>query len=206
MKKFLHLPLVTLLALGFGFTACNKDDSDGFKLQAHDENTFMRIMHDMSEDMDMMQPTMDPDNDYAMMMIMHHTGAIKMGQQELKDGDDPTIRAIAQRMISAQQAEIEQFKAFLATHPAHAPMVMEFHERAMMAMATMDRNNDLRPLTGDADRDFAQLMIDHHTSAIEMSEDILELGRDTQTKVLARQIIEDQEMEIKELQEWLLRK
>lgn len=84
-------------------------------------------------------------------------------------------------------------------------MVMEFMARAMMATETMDKNNDLRVLTGDADQNFAQLMIDHHTSAIEMSEDVLELGRENATKALASTIVAGQQMEITELQDWLLR-
>jgi uncharacterized protein (DUF305 family) len=205
MLRSLRLPLLASLFAFGALTSCKKDEADGLMVQPHDQNAFMTIMHDMSKEMDMMTPTMDPDNDYAKMMVMHHTGAIKMGQKELSDGDDPTIKAIAQKMITAQQAEIAQFNAFLTSHPAHAPMVMEFMDRAMMAMETMDKNNDLRVLTGDADQDFAQLMIDHHTSAIEMSEDELSLGRETTPKTMATKIIADQQMEIKELQDWLLK-
>lgn len=207
MLRSVHYPLlVTLFALG-AFTSCKKDNTSpsGLVVQAHDQNAFMTIMHDMSKQMDAMKPTMDPDNDYAMMMVMHHTGAIKMAQKELSDGKDATIKDIAQKMIAAQQAEITQFNAFLASHPAHAPMTMEFMDRAMMAMQTMDKNNDLRVITGDADQDFAQLMIDHHTSAIEMSEDELALGRDNTPKTMATKIIADQQMEIQELQDWLLK-
>jgi uncharacterized protein (DUF305 family) len=204
MPRSLRFTLfASVLAFG-ALTSCNKDEADGLKVQAHDKNAFMSIMHDMSKEMDMMTATMDPDNDYAKMMVMHHMGAIKMAQKELSDGDNATMKAIAQRVITAQQAEITQFNAFLAGHPAHAPMVMEFMDRAMMVMEMMDKNNDLRVLTGDADQDFAQLMIDHHTSALEMSEDEIELGREATPKAMARKIITDQQMEIKELQDWLL--
>jgi uncharacterized protein (DUF305 family) len=196
--------LATLVAFG-ALTSCKKDSVDGLKVQAHNDNAFMTIMHDMSKEMDMMTPTMDPDNDYAMMMVMHHTGAIKMAQKEVSDGKDATMKAIAQRVITTQQAEITQFNAFLTSHPAHSPMVMEFMDRAMMAMETMDKNNDLRVLTGEADQDFAQLMIDHHASAVEMSEDELSLGREATPKTMATKIIADQQMEITELQDWLLK-
>ncbi|TYZ07236.1 DUF305 domain-containing protein [Hymenobacter lutimineralis] len=204
MLRSLRLPLLACLFAVGALASCSKDEADGLKVQAHNDNAFMTIMHDMSKEMDMMTATMDPDVDYAKMMVMHHTGAIKMAQKELSAGDNAAMKAIAQRMITAQQAEITQFNAFLTSHPAHAPMVMEFMDRAMMAMETMDKNNDLRVLTGDADQDFAQLMIDHHTSAIEMSEDELELGREATPKSMARQIITDQQMEVKELQDWLL--
>ena len=102
MLRSLRLPLLSaLLAVG-ALTSCKKDEADGLIGQAHDQNAFMTIMHDMSKEMDMMTATMAPDNDYAMMMVMHHTGAIKMAQKEFSNGDNATIKAIAQKMIIAQ--------------------------------------------------------------------------------------------------------
>jgi len=208
MPRFPRLPLLAVVCLSLATTACKKDTTTpaatGLQVQAHDQNAMMKIMHDMMNQMNAIVGTMDPDNDYALMMKAHHTGAINMANKELAAGTDATIKAMAQRMITAQQAEITQFNAFLAAHQAQAPMVMEFMDRAMKTMEVMDRNNDIRVLTGNADRDFAQLMIDHHTSAVDMSRDLLELGRENTTRTLARQIIADQQMEIKELQTWLL--
>ncbi len=75
----------------------------------------------------------------------------------------------------------------------------------MMNMTQMMQAVDLRPLTGNPDYDFAQLMIDHHQSAIGNSNALLKYGRENATRALAEQIIADQRMEIKMLQEWLLR-
>jgi len=205
MLRSARSPFLAFLVAFGTLTSCKKDTVDGLKVQAHNDNAFMTIMHEMSKEMDAMMPTMDPDNDYAMMMVMHHTGAIKMAQKEVSDGKDAMMKGIAQKVITAQQAEITQFNAFLTGHPAHSPMVMEFMDRAMLAMKTMDKNNDLRVITGNADQDFAQLMIDHHTSAVEMSEDELFLGRETTPKTMATKIIADQQMEITELQDWLLK-
>jgi uncharacterized protein (DUF305 family) len=205
MLRSARFPLLAALFAFGALTSCKKDTVDGLKVQAHNDNAFMTIMHDMSKEMDAMKPTMDPDNDYAMMMVMHHTGAIKMAQKELSSGDDATMKAIAQRVITTQQAEVTQFNAFLTAHPAHSPMVMEFMDRADAVMMAMDKNNDLRVLTGDADQDFAQLMIDHHSSAVEMSEDELSLGRETTPKTIAAKIITDQQKDIEELQDWLLK-
>ena len=76
--------------------------------------------------------------------------------------------------------------------------------KQMESMERMMQANDLRPLTGDIDFDFAQLMVDHHRSAIENSNAELEYGRTTTMKTLAHNIIDDQEMEIQDLQAWLL--
>ncbi len=44
----------------------------------------------------------------------------------------------------------------------------------------------------------------HHQSAIEMAKMELDYGTHAEMKTMASKIIEDQEKEIKELQEWLL--
>jgi uncharacterized protein (DUF305 family) len=52
------------------------------------------------------------------------------------------------------------------------------------------------PFTGDADRDFARMMIPHHQGAIDMAVAELRYGKDKRLKRLAQQIIVDQQREI----------
>lgn len=61
------------------------------------------------------------------------------------------------------------------------------------------------PYTGDADVDFRAHMIPHHQGAIDMAKVALEYAKDLQTKELAQKIIEDQEKEIADMQDWLKR-
>jgi uncharacterized protein (DUF305 family) len=174
------------------------------QVQAHDDSTMMTIMHTMMKQMDAMTPTQDPDNDFAMMMVMHHQGAITMSQEELKSGTNADMKAMAQRIIDSQQKEIAQFQAFLSSHQPQSPAVPQFSALQMANMMRMSQANDLRPLTGNTDFDFAQLMVDHHSSAIENSDAELKYGRQAVTKALAQQIIDEQKSEITMLQAWLL--
>lgn len=207
MKKLFRLPLLALALACASLTvsSCSKDDSDSLEVQAHDQNAMMSIMHDMMKMMDAMPKTQDPDQDYSMMMVMHHQGAIDMSELELKNGKDTQMRDLATRIIAAQKAEIARFNTFLAGHKVETPLVPAFNMRQKMAMEKMMRANDLRVITGNTDRDFAQLMQDHHQSAIETSQAILDLGRHSETKVLGQEIIDSQMKEIKEMQEWLLK-
>ena len=74
------------------------------------------MMKDKSDKMSSMSMTGNPDVDFAMMMRMHHQGAIDMAQAELKNGKEPQMRKIAQGIIAAQKKEIAQFDQFLAKH------------------------------------------------------------------------------------------
>ncbi len=75
-------------------------------------------MKTMDRDMMGAQMTGDPDRDLVTMMMPHHQGAIDMARIYLRDGKDPAIRAMAEKIIVDQEREIGAFKAWLAAHPA----------------------------------------------------------------------------------------
>ena len=77
------------------------------------------MMKDNNDKMSSMKMTGKPDIDFAMMMRMHHQGAIGMAEAELRDGKEPQMREMAKDIIAAQKKEIAQFDKFLAKngHP-----------------------------------------------------------------------------------------
>ncbi|SDM55123.1 Uncharacterized conserved protein, DUF305 family [Catalinimonas alkaloidigena] len=200
MKRFF---LPACLAGFVWLAACDQEEA-GLQVQPHDENAYMGFMHQMMEQMDTMSTTGDPDYDFAMMMPMHHQTAIDMAQYELQNGDDTTIQAIAQRVIAEQQIEISEFTAFLTSYQPDGQTNAAYAMAVMQAMEKMGKAVDLRVLTGDADQDFAALMIDHHQSAIDVSQALLDHGEATVTRELAQNIVASQAKEIDELQTWLL--
>jgi uncharacterized protein (DUF305 family) len=72
-----------------------------------------KSMMGMMKNMDSMKTTGDMDRDFATMMKMHHQGAIDMAQMELQSGKDAKMRAMAKRIIEAQQKEIKEFDGWL---------------------------------------------------------------------------------------------
>ena len=83
-----------------------------------------------------------------------------------------------------------------------APAADDAARAYMDGMETMNRNMNA-PMTGDADTDFATMMIPHHQGAIDMAKVQLEYGKDPQLRKLSEDIVKAQESEIAVMKGWL---
>ena len=79
----------------------------------------------------------------------------------------------------------------LAANSAEAPFLAE----TQAAMDKMMAGMDITP-SGDADRDFAAMMIAHHQGAIDMAQAELRHGKNEQLRRIAQEIIVEQQQEI----------
>ncbi len=183
-------------------SACTKDNN-GIQLKSHDQDRMMDTMHAMMNRMQAMPKTNDPEIDFVKMMTMHHQGAISMANEELKEGKNDSLKRTAQKIITEQQAEIQQFNTILATltvdnsDPA-------FTMEQMDNMTKMGKTADIQLITGDIDNDFATLMIVHHQSAIDNASVYHHHGNSAQITTIATNIVKSQTMEIVEMSNWLI--
>lgn len=189
-------------ALVLFLAACSKDDNNGIVLQAHDQNRMMDTMHAMMDRMMAMPKTNDPEIDFAKMMIMHHQGAINMSNVEIQAGTNDSLKRMAQKIITEQQAEIQQFNTILAgiTVDNSDP---SFSKEQMDNMMKGGKVADIQIITGEIDNDFATLMVVHHQGAIDNASAYLHHGNNAQLKTMATNIVNAQVMEIEELSNWL---
>ena len=132
-------------------------------------------------------------------MVPHHEGAVEMAQVALENAEHEEIRTLAQDIISGQQAEIEQFGQ-LREGLEGSPMEGMSEEEMNQAMGMMDAQDlaGQRPF----DRAFLDAMIPHHESAIEMANVALEESEDPEIREIAQGIVDAQEAEIAQMEQW----
>ncbi|MEP5937795.1 MAG: DUF305 domain-containing protein [Erythrobacter sp.] len=125
------LPAFALLAVG-GLTACGAEnaepaatmhggmDHSQHTASAQDQNDAQRAYAEVNDRMHEGMSQIDADADVAFMegMLAHHRGAVEMSEVELQYGSDEQARDLAQRIIDAQQAEIEEMEVWLADRTA----------------------------------------------------------------------------------------
>jgi uncharacterized protein (DUF305 family) len=86
--------------------------------------------------------------------------------------------------------------AAVAELPARSePSETAFISAMNTAMTTMMAKMQIQP-SHDVDRDFVNMMVPHHSGAIEMAEAELRYGRNEKTRRLAQEIIVTQQEEI----------
>ena len=85
----------------------------------HSSMDMEKSMESMHQKMGTMKMSGNADYDFAMVMRMHHQGALEMAQAELDKGKDPAMRNTAKRIITSQKKEIMQFDRWLEQHKQH---------------------------------------------------------------------------------------
>ncbi|MFM8794912.1 MAG: DUF305 domain-containing protein [Acidimicrobiales bacterium] len=149
------------------------------------------------------RPFNDADVMFAQMMIPHHEQAVEMSDIALDPsvGAGPAVASLAQAIKAAQDPEIEQMKTLLTGWGE--PLVMDDgmdHGSMMGGMLSPEELESLGALNGAGfDAAWAKAMIAHHEGAIDMANDVLEDGKNTEIRALADAIISAQQREIEEL-------
>jgi len=91
-------------------------NSKPMKMEMGKHDELSKDMEDMKGRMSGMQMTDNTDKDFAMMMISHHEGAVKMFKDELSHGMNTQLKQMAQKGISDQTKEISDFKNWMSSN------------------------------------------------------------------------------------------
>ena len=136
-------------------------------------------------------------------MSMHHQSAIDMAQMAQMQAQQPELKTLAKSIISDQQKEIAEMKAWRNNWYSSKPPAMNMEMPGMMdAMKGMDMGK-MKSATGNAfDLMFIDMMTAHHAGAVTMAKEALTKAEHQEIKKLAQQIIVAQQKEIEEMSKW----
>lgn len=143
------------------------------------------------------------DQRFLDLMIAHHRGAVMSTQMMIADSARPELRDLAERIITGQQREIDQMRAWrqdwyeAANSDTSAGMI------GGAAMMSRDQMGQMMGASADFDRMYLQMMIPHHQAAIAMAQQALAQAEHPELKTLAQAIITTQRAEVGEMQGYL---
>src|SRR5882724_9175974 len=86
-----------------------------------DWSELMASMDKMRTTMEATKPSGNNDVDFVRLMLPHHQAAIDMAKTQLLYGKDPQMRGLAQKIITAQQSEIELMQRWLKQRESTQP-------------------------------------------------------------------------------------
>lgn len=147
----------------------------------------------------------DYDRYFIANMIAHHQGAIDMAKLAQTNAKHTELKDMANNIISTQTEEqtnmINWQKAW--GYPASSGEMMEDHSAMGMEEEMTTMMEQLKTKTGDEfDKAFLSSMIEHHTSAVDMSRPAAKNASHQEIKDLAKAIIEAQDAEIAQMRKW----
>lgn len=154
----------------------------------------------------------DADVMFAQMMLPHHEQAVEMSEMLLAKDDVPAeVANFAEGVIDAQGPEIERMNAMLTAWGAEpltdAEDMDDMDHGSGAGMSGMMSEEDMTALADARGTGAAQLYLEqmtvHHEGAVEMAQEQIEQGQNPQAVELARQVVEDQEAEITEMERML---
>jgi uncharacterized protein (DUF305 family) len=163
-------------------------------------------------------PYTEADIHFMSGMIAHHSQAILMAKWAPTHGANPTLFALTERIINAQQDEITLMQRWLRDRnqpvPSGAPGPMKMkmggmeHDMLMPGMLTDDQLKELDAARGtEFDRLFLTFMIQHHRGAVSMVKDLFATygaGQDETVFKFASDVNVDQTTEIARMQKMLM--
>lgn len=95
--------------------------AEGVKVGKLDTGMSMGMSMGTEADPEALRTAEPFDEAFVKMMLPHHESAVMMAKAELADGRDQELRSLAEEIITAQEREIEQMRAFLTERGAAVP-------------------------------------------------------------------------------------
>ncbi|ROR91840.1 DUF305 domain-containing protein [Nocardioides aurantiacus] len=140
----------------------------------------------------------DADVTFVQDMIPHHKQAVQMSKMAATNASAPEVKDLAKEIDAAQGPEIETMQGWLKDwDKSQGGSMGGMGEGGMSGMMSGGEMKSLRAAKGAAfDQMFLNMMIAHHTGAIEMAQAEQKDGKNADAKALAEDIEQAQTDEI----------
>lgn len=142
---------------------------------------------------------------FATEMIPHHLQAVEMSEMAATRASRSEVLQLAEEIAGAQGPEIETMSGWLEAWGEPVPEGMDGMDMAgMPGMMSEEQMQALGEASGPAfDEMFLEMMIEHHTGAIQMAQTEQSEGQYSEAIDLAAQIEEAQKAEVETMQNLL---
>jgi uncharacterized protein (DUF305 family) len=145
-------------------------------------------------------PYTKADVEFMQGMIAHHAQAVYMSRLAAGHGANPKVMALATMIDQSQIPEITIMQNWLRRNNQFAPDTSSWHTMTMAGMLTDDQIKALNAAQGvEFDRKFLEYMIQHHSGALKMVEDLFAspgAGQEVDVNVFANDVVTVQTGEI----------
>ncbi|HEY9558903.1 MAG TPA: DUF305 domain-containing protein [Acidimicrobiales bacterium] len=186
-----RLPLLALAVLSlFAAAACSSDD-DPSTVEAGEEQE------------EQVAEFNDADVAFAQQMIPHHQQAVEMAQLAADRAERQEVKDLAARVEAAQAPEIATLEGWLGEWGEDLPMEgmdMDHGQDGMGMMSDKDMSMLESASGAEFDRLFLEMMVRHHSGAIDMAEEELRDGQHPGALEMAQEIKDTQEAEVAEME------
>ncbi|MEO5816770.1 MAG: DUF305 domain-containing protein [Gemmatimonadaceae bacterium] len=171
--------------------------------------------HDMADMPGMSAPITIPkgaiytvaDVEFMQGMIAHHGQAIYMSRLAAARGASPRVLKFAIKIDQSQGTEIRLMQEWLVANKQTAPVAESWRTMSMPGMLTPEQLKTLDTSHGvEFDRQFLNLMIQHHNGALRMVKDLFataQAAQDVDVSVFANDVVTVQTAEIDIMQQML---
>jgi len=148
-----------------------------------------------------------PDVEFMQGMIAHHGQAIYMSRLAAGHKADPRVLKLADKIDQSQVAEIRIMQEWLIRNGQVAPDSGAWRTVTMPGMLSAAQLKELDASTGTAfDRGYLTFMIQHHTGALKMVDDLFAIpgaAQDVDVNVFANDVVAVQTAEINAMRQML---
>lgn len=187
-----RIAVVAVAATALLVAGCSDDSSESTHTGEHATATTATTTADARPQFN------DADVTFLTMMYPHHAQAVDMAKMVPEHTDNAELIALAAQVEQAQAPEMAQITELLTSFGQPAPSASEGHQgHDMPGMMTDAQMSTLAAAQGaEFDRQWLEMMIEHHEGAVAMAETELAEGTNPEARALAETIVADQEAEI----------